>query len=75
MGNKYEHPAIQIAGLWQDGRAGVYRSMPLTDDVLLEFWLGMRERPYRFLVRLNERRRTDKAPHAFLLAVPIEGKK
>ena len=61
---------IEIAPLWNKG-GGFWSSPPLDDDRVQDLFAGIREQPYRLIIRANDRKRSLKSPDAFLIAVPV----
>jgi len=60
---------IELAPLWNRG-GGHWSSPPIADDRVQDLFSAIREAPYKFVIKANDRKRTVKSPDAFLLAVP-----
>jgi len=60
---------IELAPLWHRG-GGLWKSAVLSDDRVQDLFQAIREQPYVLIVKPNDRKRSPKAPDAFLLAFP-----
>ena len=60
---------IEICALWTRGE-GRLKSAPVMDDRLQELVRMAQVGPVVLYLKPNENRASDKAPHAFLLAMP-----
>jgi hypothetical protein len=64
-----ESKIIELCALWDRGE-GRMKSAPIMDDRLQELLAMAQEGPVKLYVKPNPYRTSEKAPHAFLLAMP-----
>ena len=60
---------IELCALWDRGD-GRMKSAPVMDDRLMELVRMAQDGPVKLYLKPNPNRMTERAPHAFLLAMP-----